>query len=460
MLNTTGIPNCSLIRNDVTTEEFLEADDWNSVHSYNLAPMIFVCFILGAIILGTILGNIFVISAILLEKSLRATTSNYLILSLAATDLMLAVFVLPISIENQITVRWRLRKWVCDMWTSLDVLCCTASILHLLTIAVNRYLSVTYVGYTRRLSTHKIVLMIAMVWWVSFCISVPPLFGWRDRKQSSDFTGRCVVSQTTGYVLFASLGAFFIPLIFIIILNLKIYLIAKDRVKNVGADGSKVSRPSQSDTTYSDHTMNATLESVRKENSVPVEQTRQTDNYLRADGQNTNTIAHQGAHLGPIARSLCRPNGSAEPSFSSPELASPITTYNKQGCTPMTPHGGKTDKVRRIYLRKIMKEKRTATVLAIITGAFVFCWLPFFVVFLIGPFCKTCHVSDLTWSLVTWLGYFNSMVNPVIYTVFNRKFRKAFRDHVPFRKSIRKGRATHGEVKHPKKFCVSTRVTG
>ncbi|XP_064616817.1 5-hydroxytryptamine receptor-like [Liolophura sinensis] len=258
MLNTTGIQNGLLSKNDVTTEEFHEADDWGSVYSYNLLSMICVCVVLGAIVLGTILGNIFVISAILLQKSLRATTWNYLILSLAVTDLMVAVFVLPISIENQVTIRWRLQTWVCDMWTSMDVMCCTASILHLLAITLNRYLSVTYVGYTRRLSTHKVVLMIAIVWCVSFCISIPRLLGWRDSKQSPEFTGYCVVSQDLGYVLFATLGAFCIPLIFIIILNLKIYQVAKERVKNDGTNGSRMPQPSQSDTACSDQTVNAT----------------------------------------------------------------------------------------------------------------------------------------------------------------------------------------------------------
>jgi hypothetical protein len=87
---------------------------------------------------ATILGNVFVIAAIILEKSLQGV-SNYLILSLAVTDLMVAVLVMPISVVNQVSVVWYLGSVLCDMWISFDVLCCTASILHLVAISLDRY---------------------------------------------------------------------------------------------------------------------------------------------------------------------------------------------------------------------------------------------------------------------------------------------------------------------------------
>ena len=41
-------------------------------------------------------------------------------------------------------------------------------------------------------------------------------------------------------------------------------------------------------------------------------------------------------------------------------------------------------------------------------------------------FCKTC-VPALLFKILTWLGYFNSAMNPVIYSIFNTEFRDAFR---------------------------------
>ena len=42
------------------------------------------------------------------------------------------------SLLFQISNAWTFGPQLCDMWTSSDVLCCTASILHLVAIAVDR----------------------------------------------------------------------------------------------------------------------------------------------------------------------------------------------------------------------------------------------------------------------------------------------------------------------------------
>jgi len=74
------------------------------------------------------------------------------------------------------------------------------------------------------------------------------------------------------------------------------------------------------------------------------------------------------------------------------------------------------------------RERKAARTLAIITGSFVVCWLPFFILALVRPFCADqCSYPPLLVSVIGWLGYFNSLLNPIIYTVFNPDFRSAFR---------------------------------
>lgn len=74
------------------------------------------------------------------------------------------------------------------------------------------------------------------------------------------------------------------------------------------------------------------------------------------------------------------------------------------------------------------RERKAARTLAIVTGCFVVCWLPFFVVAVVRPFCGIhCKMPAVVESCINWLGYCNSLANPIIYTVFNADFRKAFR---------------------------------
>jgi 5-hydroxytryptamine receptor 1 len=77
---------------------------------------------------------------------------------------------------------------------------------------------------------------------------------------------------------------------------------------------------------------------------------------------------------------------------------------------------------------EVKRERKAARTLAIITGAFIICWLPFFIVAVVRPFCgDECKYPYLLISLIVWLGYVNSVLNPILYTIFNPDFRLAFR---------------------------------
>ncbi|NWS64109.1 ADRA2 protein, partial [Chunga burmeisteri] len=77
---------------------------------------------------------------------------------------------------------------------------------------------------------------------------------------------------------------------------------------------------------------------------------------------------------------------------------------------------------------QVNREKRFTFVLAVVIGVFVLCWFPFFFLYSLGALCpQRCKVPDGVFQFFFWIGYCNSSLNPVIYTVFNQDFRKAFR---------------------------------
>lgn len=81
--------------------------------------------------------------------------------------------------------------------------------------------------------------------------------------------------------------------------------------------------------------------------------------------------------------------------------------------------------------RKLLAgETKAIKTLGVITGAFIVCWLPFFVLALIKAICgnNDCSVPHWLDGLVLWLGYLNSALNPLLYAKYNRDFRIPFRE--------------------------------
>ena len=77
----------------------------------------------------------------------------------------------------------------CSIWLAVDVWMCTASILHLVVISLDRYIAVTQpMKYPNLMTSKKAKLLITGAWILSFVICFPPLVGWTDNKDEDDGT--------------------------------------------------------------------------------------------------------------------------------------------------------------------------------------------------------------------------------------------------------------------------------
>merc|ERR1712029_1016073 len=93
---------------------------------------------LSLVIFVTMIGNILVIISVFTHAPLKITP-NFFIVSPAAADLTVSMCVLPMNIVYTLVGKWLFGEALCKMWLTSDVLCCTASILNLCAIALDRY---------------------------------------------------------------------------------------------------------------------------------------------------------------------------------------------------------------------------------------------------------------------------------------------------------------------------------
>ena len=130
-LNSTALPASVVSTHVATSEPSSAAED------RPLVATILIAIALATIVILTITGNVLVIASVALHSNLR-TTTNYFIANLAIADLLLGTTVLPFSATWEVLQYWVFGQIFCDIWAAIDVLCCTASILSLCVISIDR----------------------------------------------------------------------------------------------------------------------------------------------------------------------------------------------------------------------------------------------------------------------------------------------------------------------------------
>ena len=106
--------------------------------------------------------------------------------------------------------------------------------------------------------------------------------------------------------------------------------------------------------------------------------------------------------------------------FASPLGQNPINCNQAQDRRSATAKSQQKDTLRN---------KMAAKTTFMIVFAFAFCWLPYTLLSMTASVCKACNVKIpyQVFDIFLMMGYFNSTINPLLYSFRTPRFVKAFR---------------------------------
>lgn len=157
--------------------------------SSDIILIVFKGIIMIGIIVTALLGNALVIASVRRHRKLRVPTNRYVV-SLAMADFLVAVCAMSFNASVELFGgKWLLGSIMCDVWNSMDVYFCTASILHLCCISVDRYYAIVRpLEYPAIMRTMTVTAMLCSAWILPAFISFIPIFmGWYTTQQHLDF---------------------------------------------------------------------------------------------------------------------------------------------------------------------------------------------------------------------------------------------------------------------------------
>ncbi|KAJ1067057.1 hypothetical protein K5549_012416 [Capra hircus] len=352
---------------------------------YSLQVTLTLVCLAGLLMLFTVFGNVLVIIAVFTSRALKAPQNLFLV-SLASADILVATLVIPFSLANEVMGYWYFGKAWCEIYLALDVLFCTSSIVHLCAISLDRYWSITQaIEYNLKRTPRRIKAIIVTVWVISAVISFPPLISFEKKRGRSG--QRCEINDQKWYVISSSIGSFFAPCLIMILVYVRIYQIAKRRTRvppsRRGPDAAAAELPGGAE---------------RRPNGL---------------GPERSGVGPVGAEVESLQVQLNGAPGEPAPA-GRPDADALDLEESSSSEHAERPPGSRRN-----------REKRFTFVLAVVIGVFVVCWFPFFFTYTLTAI--GCSVPPTLFKFFFWFGYCNSSLNPVIYTIFNHDFRRAFK---------------------------------
>ncbi|XP_031656014.1 trace amine-associated receptor 1-like [Oncorhynchus kisutch] len=233
----------SLSKADIVENIFLCFESVNGSCKRSIFPptiRVLLYLLLGSMSVLTVCGNLLVIIPIIHFKQLH-TPTNYLILSLAVSDLLLGILVMPPRMVYSVESCWYFGDLFCKIQTSTDVMLSNTSILNLCFISIDRYYAVCRpLLYRTKITVHFVLIMMLVIWTCSAIVVFGIVFLELSTWGMEDFyynnvacEGGCILFQNKASSTASSVLSFFIPGVGLLSIYLKIFLVAQRQARSI-----------------------------------------------------------------------------------------------------------------------------------------------------------------------------------------------------------------------------------
>ncbi|XP_068428973.1 trace amine-associated receptor 13c-like [Clinocottus analis] len=196
---------------------------------YSEAMLIYV--VLSSISLITVTLNLLVIVSISHFRQLHNPT-NLLILSLAVSDLLVGLLLMPVEIIY-IEACWFLGDVLCTLYYLADYIITTASVANMVLISVDRYIAICDpLRYPTKVTKRRAQHCVCLCWIWSVIFRIVLLHDHlKEPGRSNSCFGECVVVINYVAGVVDLVFTFIVPILVIIVLYMRVFVVAVSQAR-------------------------------------------------------------------------------------------------------------------------------------------------------------------------------------------------------------------------------------
>lgn len=328
-----------------------------------------------SLLVVTLISNLTVIMAVIKISYLRDNIGNFFIASLAVTDVLVGVIIIPIKVKFTYNNLNFYSTILCRFYLTIDNALFSTSVTTLFFISIDRYLALAFpYKYQRWLTILRCKCIITGVWIYGLMWGLLSNINWSNYKKPSMYINRhnnCVINEDNSYVTVVYVLVFYIPALIMAIVYMRVLSIAQFHARSIS-----LSIPAHriEDTANSDN--DAKTETTRLKLKEKVRRSKRNEPNSNDRTKRTNMRALE-------------------------------------------------------YRKMTLKASKTV---ATVYGTFFICWFPVSIFALAQSYGMDLFV-DFSESTRKWffhvfvevLPVLNSTINPLIYAIMNRQYRKAYK---------------------------------